>query len=145
MSTDEKAIRAVVDQWHRATAEGDVAAVLAKMVEDVMFLVPGQPPMEGRDKFEEGLRKVLASHRIDSRGDIQDIQVAGDLAYAMTLLTVRMIPLSGDQESVRSGHTLSIFRKQTNGAWLLARDANLLPPPGAEAWSQVATAVGGDE
>jgi uncharacterized protein (TIGR02246 family) len=130
MSTDETAIRAVVDQWHRATADGDVATVLSKMIKDVIFLVPGKPPMEGRDKFEEGLRKVLESNRIESSGDIQDIQVAGDLAYALTLLTVRMIPLSGDQESVRSGHTLSIFRKQTNGSWLLARDANLLPPPG---------------
>ena len=130
MSPDEKAIRAAVDQWHRATAEGDVATVLAKMVEDVIFLVPGKPPMEGRNSFEKGLRKVLESNRIESSGDIQDIQVAGDLAYAMTFLTVRMIPLSGDHESARSGHTLSIFRKQTNGSWLLARDANLLPPPG---------------
>ena len=29
----------------------------------------------------------------------------------------------------RTGHTLTLFRKLDTGAWVLARDANLMPPP----------------
>ena len=68
MSTDEQAIRNLVEQWHRATAAGDVDTVLRLMAEDVVFLMAGKPPMKGRSTFEQGLRGLLTSHRVDSRG-----------------------------------------------------------------------------
>jgi uncharacterized protein (TIGR02246 family) len=128
VNADERAIRDVVAQWHRATAAGDVDTVLRLMSEDVVFLVPGKPPMKGRSTFEKGLRALLKSHRVDSSGEVQEVQVSGDLAYCWSLLTVRMTPVSGGDANVRSGSTLSIFRKQASGTWALVRDANLLPP-----------------
>jgi uncharacterized protein (TIGR02246 family) len=128
MSADERAIRDLVGEWHRATAAGDVDAVLRLMADDVVFLVPGNAPLRGRGKFEAGQRQLLTSHRIDSKGDVQEIQVSGSLAYCWTRLTVSITPLSGGSSDVRSGSSLSIFRKLTNGSWVLARDANLLPP-----------------
>jgi uncharacterized protein (TIGR02246 family) len=126
MNADEQAIRNLVAQWHRATAAGDIDTVLGLMSEDVVFLVSGKPPMKGRSAFEKGMRGLLKSHRVDSTGEIQEVEVSGDLAYCWTLLTVRMTPLSGGDANVRSGSALSIFRKQTNGSWALERDANLL-------------------
>lgn len=128
MNADEQTIRNLVAQWHRATAAGDVDTVLGLMSEDVVFLVPGKPPMQGRSTFEKGLRGILKSHRIDSRGEVQEVEVSDDLAYCWILLTVGMTPLSGGDANVRSGSALSIFRKQSNGSWTLVRDANLLPP-----------------
>ena len=127
MSPDEQAIRNLIAEWHRATAAGDVDTILGLMSEDVVFLVSGKPPMKGRDAFEKGLRELLESHRIESNGEVQECEVSGDLAYCWTMLTVRIIPLSGGDSSERSGSALSIFRKQTNGSWRLVRDANLLP------------------
>jgi len=48
MSSDEQAIRSLVALWHSATASGDVETVLSLMAEDVVFLVAGRPPMQGR-------------------------------------------------------------------------------------------------
>lgn len=127
MQSDEQAIRDVVERWHRATAGGDVDAVLKLMSEDCVFLVSGKPPMKGRENFAKGLRKLLESHRVESRGDIQELEVSGDLAYGWIRLTVRVIPIAGGQPNERSGSTLTIFRKQAEG-WVLSRDANLLPP-----------------
>jgi len=126
MNADEQAIRKLVASWHRATAAGDVDAVLALMADDVIFLVAGQPPMRGRSTFERGLRKLLSEHHIHSTGEIQEIVISGDLAYCWTMLTVRVIPLAGGTETSRRGNALSILRKQANGSWLLVRDANLL-------------------
>src|SRR5437868_5229695 len=128
MNTDEQAIRNLVSRWHRATAAGDIDTILTLMDEDAVFLVPGKPAMRGRSAFEQGLRALLAGHRVESTGDIQEIEVSGQLAYCWTHLTVRIVALAGGADApVRTGSTLSIFRKLPSGAWVLARDANLLP------------------
>ncbi len=126
MSTDEQAIRNLIAEWHRATIAGDVDAVLRLMSEDVVFLVAGKPPMKGRSEFERGLRGLLKSHRIDSTGEVHEVEVSGNLAYCWTALTVGVSPLSGGESVVRSGNALSILHKQEDGAWILVRDANLL-------------------
>ena len=125
--SDDQAIRELVAQWHRATAAGDVDAVLRLMAEDVVFLVAGKPPMKGRGAFERGLRGLLATHRIDSTGEVQEVAVSGDLAYSRTRLQVRITPLAGGEPVERSGNTLSIYRRQDDGSWVMVRDANLLP------------------
>ncbi len=126
MNADEQAIRNLVAQWHIATAAGDVETVLDLMAEDVVFLVAGQPPMKGRGTFEKGLRDLLSSHRVESTSEIEEVRVSGDLGYCWSLLTVRIIPLSGGSPVSRSGSALSILRKQPDGAWVVVRDANLL-------------------
>ena len=126
MTSDEQAIRNLMALWHSATAAGDVDTVLGLMADDVIFLVPGQPPMRGRSSFERGLRALLIEHRIESTGEVQELEVSGNLAYCRTNLNVRVVSLSGGNATVRSGSALSILRKQANGSWVLARDANLL-------------------
>jgi uncharacterized protein (TIGR02246 family) len=123
---DEQAIRNLVSQWHSATAEGDVEAVMRLMAEDVVFLVAGHPPMKGRSTFEQGLRRLLASHRVVSTSEVQEIEVSGNLAYCWSVLNVRITPNTGGSSVVRTGSAVSILRKQTNGSWLVVRDANLL-------------------
>lgn len=126
MDRDQQAIREVLALWHRATAAGDVNTVLKLMAEDVVFLVPGHPPMRGRGAFEQGLRALLAQHQIESTGEIQEVEVSGDLAYAWSMLTVRIVPLAGGNATIRTGNALSILRKQGDGSWVVVRDANLL-------------------
>lgn len=127
MTSDEQAIRDLVSLWHKATAAGDVDTVLGLMAEDVVFLVAGRAPMRGRSSFENGLRKLLTTHRIESTGAVQEIEVSGDLAYCWSELTVRIVPQAGGDAATRAGSALSILRKQPGGSWVVVRDANLLP------------------
>ena len=125
--SDEQAIRDVISNWLRATAAGDVDAILPLMAEDVVFLRPGQPPTRGRDAFAAGLRVALPQISIQGVSDIQEIQVFGNIAYCWNRLTVTMTPRTGDQSAKRhSGSVLSIFRKEPAGSWVICRDANLL-------------------
>jgi uncharacterized protein (TIGR02246 family) len=128
MSTDEQAIRDRVALWHSATATGDIDTVMGLMAEDVIFLLAGKPPIRGRASFVQALRTVLTQHRIESKGDIQEIGISGSLAYCWTNITVRIVPLSGGKGTLRAGSTLSILHKQPSGSWVVVRDANLLPP-----------------
>jgi uncharacterized protein (TIGR02246 family) len=46
MQSDEQEIRQLVATWMAATKAGDTETVLSLMAEDVVFLMPGQSPME---------------------------------------------------------------------------------------------------
>jgi len=125
---DEDQIRALVSSWMSATREGDVEAVLRLMTDDVVFLVPGKPPMR-RAEFERNAKAQAAgaAPKFDGHSDIQEVKVSGDWAFMWSKLTVVASPRNGGSPSTRSGHTLTVFHKQ-GGRWLLARDANLLAP-----------------
>lgn len=64
--------------------------------------------------------------RIEGSSEIEELQVLGDWAYLRNRLTVTMTPAGGQPMLRRTGYTLSILRKEKDGRWLLARDANLL-------------------
>jgi uncharacterized protein (TIGR02246 family) len=126
MSDDEQAIRDLIDTWLSATRSGDVDTVLTLMAPDVVFLVAGQPPMQGREAFAAGLRGMLATHAIESNSEIDEIAVEGNLAYCRTRLEVTVTSRHGGTPLQRKGHTLSILRKGSDGKWRLTRDANML-------------------
>jgi uncharacterized protein (TIGR02246 family) len=128
MNTDELAIRRLTETWLSATRAGDVDTVLTLMSPDVVFLVPGQPPMQGRDAFAKVLRSLLADNVIESSSEIDEIEVSGDMAYSRSRLSVTVTSKHGGTPVLRNGHTLSILRKDSAGKWLLTRDANLLIP-----------------
>jgi uncharacterized protein (TIGR02246 family) len=123
---DEQAIRELIATWHRATVAGDLPRLLSLMAEDVVFLTPGQPPMRGKEAFAAGFRAAAQKFQIEPHGEIQEISVAGDWAYCWTRLSVTLIPRASGPALRRLGHTLTIFRKREENAWLLARDANTL-------------------
>jgi conserved hypothetical protein len=108
MTSDEREIWDLVALWHRASSEGDVDTVLGLMSDDVVFLAAGREPMAGRMAFEKVLRSLLSSHRIESRGDVQEVKVSGDMAYAWSFLIVRMTPLAGG-ETIKRPETYSRF------------------------------------
>jgi uncharacterized protein (TIGR02246 family) len=127
MTSDEQEIRQLVATWMSATKAGDIDTVLGLMTEDVVFLIPGRSPMQGRDAYAAAARPQPGqpAPKFDGTSDIQEVTVCGDLAYMWTNLTVVVTPPGSDQTITRTGSTLTILKKQ-NGRWLLARDANLL-------------------
>lgn len=128
MSSDEAEIRHLVATWMAATKAGDVDTVLGLIADDVVFLVPGRPPMR-RDEFAAQSRAQAApgaALQIDGASDIQEVQVLGDWAFMWARLQVTVTP-QGAAPVERAGHTLTVLKKE-RGRWVIARDANLLAP-----------------
>ena len=124
--SDEQKIRDLVATWLRASAAGDLQTVLGLMAEDVVFLMPGQPPMRGREAFAAASRAMEGKFRMEGKNEIKEIHVEGNLAYCWTQLAVTVTPMAGGTSKRRSGHTLSVLRKEPAGNWVLIRDANML-------------------
>ena len=125
MNKDEQEIRDLIDTWLAACKEGDLETVLNLMADDVVFMVPGQEPF-GKEEFAAHNRN-MKDLRIEGTSEIQEIEVLGDWAWLRNRLKVTFTPPTGDP-MVHSGYTLTILRKNPDGKWVLARDANLLTP-----------------
>jgi uncharacterized protein (TIGR02246 family) len=125
MSEDERAIRDLVATWMQASQAGDTQTVLGLMTDDVVFLVPGQEPF-GKQAFAAAAAS-MDGVLIEGTSEVCELNVLGSWAYLRGYLRVAMTPPGGNTVR-RAGYTLSIFHKQPNGRWLLARDANLLTP-----------------
>ncbi|HXE87081.1 MAG TPA: SgcJ/EcaC family oxidoreductase [Hyphomicrobiaceae bacterium] len=123
MSDDERAIRDLVATWMAASKAGDHDTVLGLMADDAVFMVPGREPF-GKAAFAAA-SKGMEGVRIEGTSDIVELQVLGNWAYLRNHLNVTITP-PGGAPTTRSGYTLTILRKEADGNWRLARDANLL-------------------
>ena len=121
--TDEQAIRDLVDEWLEASKRGDTATILNLMADDVIFMVAGQKPF-GKEAFAAAARGMMKV-RFEGRSDIEELKVLGNWAYLRNYLEMTMTPEQGAPVH-RAGYTLTILRKQEDGRWVLARDANLV-------------------
>lgn len=120
---DEQAIRELVDKWLESTREGDYERVLSLMADDAIFMVPGREPF-GKEAFAAQSEQMKGA-KIEGKSDIQEIEVIGDRAWMRNHLEVTITEPNG-QTITRSGYTLTVLRKEADGRWLLARDANLV-------------------
>src|SRR5215472_15665860 len=123
VTEDERAIRRVVDTWMEASQTGDAAIVLSLMTDDVVFMVPGREPF-GREVFEAAANPPSGA-KIEGTNEIVELQVLGDWGFTRNRIDLTVTPPNAEPVR-RSGHTLTLFRKEADGCWRLARDANLL-------------------
>ena len=123
MSPDERAIPELVDTWMKASRAGDTEIVLGLMSDDVIFMVPGREPF-GKQTFAANSRN-MDGVRLEGSADIRELKVLGDWAYLRNFIEITITP-AGGVPMRRSGFTLTILRKEPDGRWLLARDANLV-------------------
>jgi len=126
MTADEQAIRAVIERWLRASATGDAGTMLTLLADDMIFIVPGQPPF-GKREFKAAWEGPMRGAKVESDAHIEELLFSGDFAITRTRLAVGITTPDG-KTSRASGYTMTLFRKQPDGRWLFARDANLLMP-----------------
>ena len=123
MTDDERAIRDLVGTWMKASEAGDLNTVLSLMADDVIFMAPGREPF-GKEEFRaasETMKKV----RLTGTSDIRELKVLGDWAYIRNYIEISVTPPNGTAMQ-RRGYALSILRKQSDGTWVIWRDANLV-------------------
>ena len=124
MTDDERAIRELVETWMACSKAGDLSAVLDLMTDDVVFMTPGGKPF-GKEAFAAA-SKNTKNVAIEGRSEIQELCIFGDWAYMRNYIDMTATPLSSGAPVRRSGYTLTILRKEADGKWRLARDANLM-------------------
>lgn len=116
-ASEAEAIRAAVQRWLDATMAGDADTVIGMVTDDVVFLRAGHAPMR-HDEFVRGQR-AQAGTPMTAHAEVEEVIVLGEWAIVRNRLRVTM------RGARRAGYTLTVMKK-SDGAWRIARDANLL-------------------
>ena len=127
MGHDERAIREVQSAWIDAVNAGDLVRLLTLMADDVVFLNPGRAPC-GRDGFSAVFSAAHQQARIRCSSELEEVVVVGEVAYTRSRDSLSVTPVASAEAAQLAGHRITIWRKQPDGRWLLARDANVLSP-----------------
>ena len=127
MGPDERAIREVHSTWIDAVNTGDLVCLLSLMADDVVFLNPGQAPF-GRDGFSSGFSAAHQQAQINCSSELEEVVVVGEVAYTLSRDSLSVTPRAGGEAMQFAGHRITVYRRQPDGRWLLARDAHTLSP-----------------
>ncbi|HYH44547.1 MAG TPA: SgcJ/EcaC family oxidoreductase [Thermoanaerobaculia bacterium] len=125
MEADERAIREAHSTWIDAVNAGDLVRLLTLMADDVVFLNPGQAPL-GRDGFSANFSAAQQQVRIHCSSELEEVAVAGEVAYTRSRDALSVTPRASGEATQLAGHRITVYRKQPDGRWLLARDAHTL-------------------
>ncbi len=138
MPDDEREIRELIDSWIAASKARDLPALLDMMTDDVVFITPGRAPF-GKAEFAADSARVKGLE-IDAQADVQEIETFGPRAYVWSRIQAALTA-PGEDPRRMSGYAMSFLRKEADGRWRIARDANLVMPEGVR---QAATTREGD-
>ncbi|MCW5892073.1 MAG: SgcJ/EcaC family oxidoreductase [bacterium] len=127
MNADERDIRDLHSTWIAAVNAGDLAPLLGLMTGDVVLLNPGEEPL-GREGFSANFSAAHRQVLIRCTSELEDVAIVGAVAYAWSRDALSVTPRTGGEATRLAGHRLTIYRKQADGRWLLARDAHTLAP-----------------
>ncbi|QEH35370.1 SnoaL-like domain protein [Aquisphaera giovannonii] len=127
MGSDERAIREVHEAWIDAVNAGGLDRLLALMADDAAFLIPGEECI-GRDGLSAKFSAAHRQLRIRCLSELMEVVVVGEVAYTRSRDSLAVSPRAGGDEDRLAGDRMTIYRKQPDGRWLLARDANVLSP-----------------
>jgi uncharacterized protein (TIGR02246 family) len=122
---DERQIRKLIESWIAASNARDLPALMDMMTGDVVFMTPGRAPF-GKAEFaaDVGRMKNVA---IDARAQVQELEIFGPRAYIRNHIQVELTS-PGQAPKRVSGYAMSVLRKEADGRWRIARDANLVMP-----------------
>ena len=127
MEGDDREIRNIHSTWVDAVNSGNLERLLALMTSDAVFLGPGQVPL-GREQFSAGFAAAHQSASINCVSAMEDIAIVGDVAYTLSWDSLSVAPRVAGEPTHLAGHRLTVYRRQADGRWLLARDAHTLSP-----------------
>lgn len=131
MTPEQQEIHAVHSIWIDAVNAGDLALLLTLITDDLVLFSPGQEPF-GQEVFSKVFSTAHQDLRIDCASDLEEVVVVGEVAYTRSRDTVSVTPHAGGETAWHAGHRITIYRRQPDGRWLLARDAHTLVPEAAE-------------
>jgi ketosteroid isomerase-like protein len=117
------------DEWVRLGLEGAWDRLMDLMTEDIVFLPPDEPIIEGKSAirawFDQFPPIKAYTHQL------ADVDGREDFAWARGIFTVTVEPEPGKLQSMK-GKVVITSRRQSDGSWLVASDMWSLDEPVTE-------------
>ena len=120
----------------KAFAAKDATAFSANYATDAVMMTPGMAAMKGHDAIKSGVTGMFADPalKIDFSSDRVEVADSGDMAATRGSYTLNVTDSATNKPITDKGSYVTVFRKQTDGAWKAVLDINTsevapAPPP----------------
>lgn len=111
------------DTYLAAINSNDLDAFLATVTDDIVFIAPNSPVMEGKSEVGPWVGGYFnAVETLWNKTSVEFV-VAGNWAFERYTYTVVDTPHGGGESHTDSGNGINIYRLGGDGVWLVARDA----------------------
>jgi uncharacterized protein (TIGR02246 family) len=120
----EAAVAAAGEKLVDAYVARDLERWLAGFTEDVVLMPPGVGMIVGLDALREASQVqfgLLEEYETQFDGEPLEIVVAGDWAYTRDGYELRYLPAGGGEPILDRGRSMTIWKRQSDGAWLVSR------------------------
>lgn len=126
LSPDDMAeIRALTDAYVAGWLAGDPDAVMSTLAEDAILQPAGQEPIRGHDAIrafwwpDDGSTTTILEYEVE----LQEIGGSGSHAFSRGrgVLSFRYEQGGTVSEATSEATSLTVYRRQTDGSWLIAR------------------------
>jgi uncharacterized protein (TIGR02246 family) len=115
----DAAIKAVADQYTKASLAGDAKAIAALYTDDAVEMPPNEPPVKGRDaiqqyyekQFKSGKMSLFTLSHLETRG-------VGDTGYDVGTYQQSMTPTGG--AAMEDSGKYIVILKRSGGNWKVA-------------------------
>ena len=114
----EADIRAADGQWLEAAKAHDVERTVSYWSDDATLLVPGSPPIVGKEALRKFVSDSFAVPDFSITWVMDRTQLAqgGDMAYATGTNQITLTTPEG-QHVVQHNNALEVWRRQADGSW----------------------------
>jgi uncharacterized protein (TIGR02246 family) len=128
--TDERQIRALIEEWADAVRRHDLSDILAHHEQDiVMFDVP--PPLQSRgmDEYKKTWDLFFRYHKPSQAFDIEDLAITAgeDVAFAVAIMRCGSGTFSGPPTESGFLFRLTIGLRKVDGDWSVTHEHHSVP------------------
>lgn len=113
-------IKDLIKTYEAALNANDLEKILALYGSEPVFMPQHAPALVGRDAVRAGYRQVFDTIKLNIQFEVQEIEEAGDWAWARTSSAGRTRLLAAGVEVTEGNNELFIFRRE-GGEWRIHR------------------------
>ena len=118
---DRASLEALLRRYEASLNAADAAAAVEVYAEDAVFMAQHRAPSEGRAAIRRAYDEIFAAIALHVTFGIDEIEITGDTAWARTHSSGETEIRAAGVKVPEKNSELFLFRKQSDGAWRVAR------------------------
>lgn len=121
---DVKTLTDTEAQWIRDWQTKNPAKMASYYADDAVVMVPGGPPVSGRDAIEKELQEMVKDPAMSMtfQPARADVSKSGDLGYTQGAYALTMSDPKTHKAVTEHGSYVATYRKQADGSWKAVAD-----------------------
>ncbi len=121
-SADRDVIRSTRERALSAFNAGELDQFMAVWpAEDIVVMVPGTPPIVGKQALRTFLEQAFAGASIQETLHAEEQVISGDWAFERLAVSETVVPRNGATPIRYEGKGIDIYHRQRDGSWKAAR------------------------